>query len=89
MAPPLCRHRLVGRGRGDLKIMWKLLKDAFSNAFSRWEKVTGLSFTETPSFDQSDIRIVFLKWDETEVVGGRDFLDSATTWASRHLFRRQ
>ncbi|KAI9108225.1 hypothetical protein K1719_020708 [Acacia pycnantha] len=64
----------------------KSLKDAFSSAFSRWEKVTGLSFTETPSFNQSDILIVFLKWDESEVVAGSDLLGSVRTSGWRAMY---
>ncbi|KAK4285020.1 hypothetical protein QN277_001771 [Acacia crassicarpa] len=62
------------------------LKDAFSSAFSRWAKVTGLSFTETSSFNQSDILIVFLGWDENEVVAGSDLLGSVRKSGRRAMY---
>ncbi|XP_054824731.1 metalloendoproteinase 2-MMP-like [Prosopis cineraria] len=39
------------------------LKVVFSDAFSRWSVVTRLNFTETTSFNESDIRITFLSLD--------------------------
>ncbi|CAK8536944.1 unnamed protein product [Lathyrus sativus] len=47
------------------------LKSLFQDAFNRWSNVTGLNFTETMVFKDSDIRIAFLKFDgEGGRVGG-------------------
>ncbi|XP_054775871.1 metalloendoproteinase 1-like [Prosopis cineraria] len=70
-----------------------LSRPAFSDAFDRWSKVTGLSFTETPLWNKSDIQIMFRPLDGKKgVVGGTRFdnnkgnlvvyLDSNESWAS-------
>ncbi|XP_054824726.1 metalloendoproteinase 5-MMP-like [Prosopis cineraria] len=70
-----------------------LSRPAFSDAFDRWSNVTGLSFTETPLWNESDIQIVFRPLDGKKgVVGGTWFdntngslvvyLDSNESWAS-------
>ncbi|XP_054825294.1 metalloendoproteinase 1-like [Prosopis cineraria] len=70
-----------------------LSRPAFSDAFDRWSNVTGLSFTETPLWNESDIQIVFRPLDGKEgVLGGPLFdnttgslvvyLDSNESWAS-------
>lgn len=56
------------------------LKALFSRAFNRWENVTGLSFNETESFDESDIWIVFLNLNKTDVVAVSGFVRE-TKWA--------
>lgn len=47
------------------------VKSLFQDAFDRWSNVTGLNFTETLKFNESDIPIAFLKFDgEGGMVGG-------------------
>ncbi|XP_058772348.1 metalloendoproteinase 2-MMP-like [Vicia villosa] len=46
------------------------LKIFFQDAFNRWSKVTGLNFTETMTYSDSDIKIAFLNLDgEGQMVG--------------------
>ncbi|TKY69785.1 Metalloendoproteinase 5-MMP [Spatholobus suberectus] len=70
------------------------VKLLFRDAFNRWSKVTLLNFTETTSFNASDIRIAFVAFDgEGGVVGGADtnyslrvggiYLDSEEEWVVR------
>ncbi|XP_054824724.1 metalloendoproteinase 2-MMP-like [Prosopis cineraria] len=54
------------------------LKVVFSDAFSRWSVVTRLNFTETTSFNESDIRIMFLSLDGQLGLVGGGWLDKTT-----------
>ncbi|KAK4263270.1 hypothetical protein QN277_028706 [Acacia crassicarpa] len=55
-----------------------LLKDTFADAFRRWSEVTRLNFTETTSFNESDIQIMFLSLDGNLGVVGGAWLDNTT-----------
>ncbi|KAI9125343.1 hypothetical protein K1719_003959 [Acacia pycnantha] len=60
-------------------------KVAFVDAFDRWSKVTEVIFTESPSFNKSDIQITFVKSDvKTKVVSGTWF-DPATARGGVYL----
>ncbi len=39
------------------------IRTVFREAFDRWSNETSLNFTETATFDASDIKIAFVKWD--------------------------
>ncbi|KAJ1389887.1 PGBD-like superfamily [Sesbania bispinosa] len=67
------------------------VKSLFRDAFNRWSNVTLLNFTETTSFNDSDIKIVFVKFDgKGGMVGSADtnysmsvgdiYLDSEEQW---------
>ncbi|KAK7307185.1 hypothetical protein VNO77_40015 [Canavalia gladiata] len=67
------------------------IKFLFQDAFNRWSKVTSLNFSETTSFNASDIKILFVTFDgKGGTVGGADtnysshvgdiYLDSEEEW---------
>ncbi|XP_054824732.1 metalloendoproteinase 2-MMP-like [Prosopis cineraria] len=57
------------------------LKDVFSDAFRRWSNVAKMNFTQTTSFNEADIKIMFASLDEElGVVGGSWLDDTAKSW---------
>ncbi|KAL5100440.1 hypothetical protein RYX36_004767 [Vicia faba] len=53
------------------------IKSLFQNAFNRWSKVTGLNFTETMSFKNSNIKILVLDLDGKGKMVGGTYLNKA------------
>ncbi|XP_028769530.1 metalloendoproteinase 2-MMP-like [Neltuma alba] len=53
-------------------------KDVFADAFRRWSSVTRLNFSETTSFNEADIQIMFSTLDDELGVVGGVWLDNKT-----------
>ncbi|XP_028769532.1 metalloendoproteinase 1 [Neltuma alba] len=54
------------------------MRDLFAGAFRRWSEVTRLNFTETTSFNESDIQITFSSVDGNLGVVGGAWVDNTT-----------
>ncbi|KAK2374706.1 metalloendoproteinase 2-MMP [Trifolium repens] len=61
------------------------VKSLFQDAFNRWSNVTSMEFTETASFNGSDIHIVFLTLDGKGGTVGGGYINNSVNVGSIYL----